>query len=518
MEPGSEIHRYFNEINETFSTQREFLINGNPTEPSLIERFERGDGITFSTGWENHVVGLSLNKDIKDGERYLIYSNRGSRKKFEHNGTLVIKIPGHKTIRSDDLENFIPKRDSLSEKEMLDKINGMTDPNPPFMILPTKDQEIKNCSVANCKTLVIGIIALKKFIDEKNKMRPEDRTPEALDKAKNQAMKYAKVEYKKYSKDLRDVKVNKLISGYQSSVANGKFGMKEFYYNLLLKYLIAHHGQKFYRVIGSEVLPRDEKISAELDRAFLILNSLTPSDRARLIETNKVIINSMALTALKKSKFDLLKLCGFPKPLISLIDSIRAGNKESFNSLVREKEVQDCMKGSLEYTSLITRLAYQLDNKDMFTVLNDQFSLINKDYVSLRFLVSAAKENKTEWFSTFIAKEEVFNLLIANPNFLNDLIKNMTLPMISILLEHGITPEKLFTLGYSNEANLLNLRIEEWNKKKSEAEKLAEDADKSLTSPPKAPLLTPGFEMARAASKGTPQRSDTSSTHSPPVP
>lgn len=281
-------YRHFKEISDAFQLEHAMLLyNGTTTTEQLFKRYsgtetERPRVITIPTGWSGHDTALALYSNK------LVYCNRGMGKGDTEGGTLVHELNPEvqSKITAELIMNLIPRgKKRPSMKEMMDKINVLrTDTTP--TVLPSKNQKYGTCTFVNAKSSIEGILYIlrkEELITELKKKR-EQMLPDVIIESSIEvtdeisadlaAKKYARKQYKKFTDEIRNIEIHKLIK-----LANENNETAELAFAILEKYLIQHHGQSKHELTHN----RMDKMQSEFLKALLILNELTPELRRKMI-------------------------------------------------------------------------------------------------------------------------------------------------------------------------------------------------------------------------------------------
>jgi len=275
----TEQSKHFEIISEAIGQTKEYLkFNEEVTAEILCDRFKAEKCTIIPTGWPRHAISIVLYKD------YLVVVNRGDREKGDESKerTLIYKIPDKNAITPDFIKNLNPKGDPPSKEIIMGHIRDIVGVGPektltPFVELPTKDQKHGTCSFVNPKGGVEAILFLEKL--EELKKLPEYVEAAAIENAK----KYAREEYKKFTNDIRNQGVSKLIDFREKACSKNNEENKKVAIQLAVAVMIEHHGEEKYSD-NQKQLPRKVKIAQELKREFDLLKAFSSEERKQIIQ------------------------------------------------------------------------------------------------------------------------------------------------------------------------------------------------------------------------------------------
>lgn len=177
----------------------------------MAERIQSGKLTTIPIACKGHCMGLSIVPDgpgSKSG--YMVFTNRGVGCNDNDCGTQIYRI--------DDLKKVDPKfinavmnghSNGTSHADIMKMVHRVADNKPPITHIPQQAQKYDNCSVANSRANIRGILLCQKAI-EKN----------GFDNLSTQDHRDVKASYKDYSKAMRVEKVNELMSEIANNPQN----------------------------------------------------------------------------------------------------------------------------------------------------------------------------------------------------------------------------------------------------------------------------------------------------------
>lgn len=177
----------------------------------MAARIQSGKLTTIPIACKGHCMGLSIVPDgpgSKSG--YMVFTNRGIGSNSSDCGTQIYRI--------DDLKKVDPKMinavmnghsNGTSHADIMNMVHRVADNKPPIEHISQKAQKYDNCSVANTRSNIHGILLCQKAI-EKN----------GFDNLGAQDHRDVKASYKGYSKAMRVEKVNELMSEITNNPKN----------------------------------------------------------------------------------------------------------------------------------------------------------------------------------------------------------------------------------------------------------------------------------------------------------
>jgi len=279
ISPGTEQLKQFEIISEAIGKTKEYLkFNEQVTAEALCDRFKDNKHTIIPAGWLGHDISIVLYKD------YLVVVNRGEREDGDESKerTLIYKIPDKNSITPDFIKNLNPKGDRPSKEMIMGHIRnilgvGLNDEMPaPFSVLPTKDQKHSTCSFVNPKGGVEAILFLDKF-EELVKL-PGYVEDDAIEDAK----KYAREEYKKFTNDIRNQGIDRLIEFRNQAYFENNEENKKIAIQLAVAVIREHHGEIKYFFNGKNL--RQTKIGQELKRESDLLAAFSDEEQKHIIQ------------------------------------------------------------------------------------------------------------------------------------------------------------------------------------------------------------------------------------------
>lgn len=222
----------FKEIADAFSFSNKaaaFSYSTSKRNPKageeIAERIQSGKVTTIPIGCKGHVMGLSV---VPDGpgsnSGYLVYTNRGVGSNPRDYGTHI--------YRMDDLSKVNPKfintvmnglGDGASHEAMMGKIQQVTDGKRPIHRIEQGGQKNDNCTIANPRANIQGILLCQKAIANNG-----------FDKLEKNDFDAVKADYKAYTGHMRTQKVNELATALEKNPKNVDLN------NLAKEYLKQH--------------------------------------------------------------------------------------------------------------------------------------------------------------------------------------------------------------------------------------------------------------------------------------
>ncbi|HAT2069333.1 TPA: Dot/Icm T4SS effector AnkD/LegA15 [Legionella pneumophila] len=174
----------------------------------LSRRIQSGELTTIPVSCKGHAMGLSYVPDgpgSKSG--YLVYTNRGLGAKSHEHGTHIFRIDDSSKITSEFINNMTNGHSNgASHDEIMSQIKAAAGNKEPIHHIKQKGQKNDNCTIANSKSNIEGILLCQKA-----------REVGGFDKLTESDMDSVKKEYKEYTKHMRVEKVNELAKALKEN-------------------------------------------------------------------------------------------------------------------------------------------------------------------------------------------------------------------------------------------------------------------------------------------------------------
>jgi hypothetical protein len=196
-----EISEAFDFSNKTAGFSASTARNSPQAGEKIAERISQGKITTIPVSCEGHAMGLSVVPDgpgSKSG--YMVFTNRG----------VGADQPGTQIYRIDDLSKvdgkFINEMMNGHAKgqphdAIMKKIHDVAGNKPPIHEISQQGQKCDNCTIANPRSNVHGILLCQKAVEKGG-----------FDKLSAEDHQNAKTDYKKFSNGMRSDKVDELVS------------------------------------------------------------------------------------------------------------------------------------------------------------------------------------------------------------------------------------------------------------------------------------------------------------------
>lgn len=199
----------FKEISEAFDFSNKtagFSLSTPRNSPQagekMADRISQGKITTIPVSCEGHAMGLSVVPDAPGSKSgYMVFTNRG---------TGAGSSPGTQIYRIDDLSKVDSKfinsmmnghAQGQSHSAIMKQIHEVAGNKPPIHVIRQEGQKCDNCTIANPRSNVHGILLCQKAVEKGgfDKLNAEDHQD-------------VKADYKKFSKGMRSDKVDELVS------------------------------------------------------------------------------------------------------------------------------------------------------------------------------------------------------------------------------------------------------------------------------------------------------------------
>jgi hypothetical protein len=199
----------FKEISEAFRFTNDvakFSYSTSQNDPKageeLAKRIQDGKVTSIPASFRGHCMGLSV---VPDGpgsnSGYMVFTNRG----LGHNpppGTQIYRIDDLKKVDAEFINTMMNAHSKgMSCDEVMDRIKEVTGNEPPTETIVQKAQKYDNCTIANPRSNIEGILLCQKAIDRKG-----------FENLTEQDRKDVHDDYKRFTSDMRAEKVNELLS------------------------------------------------------------------------------------------------------------------------------------------------------------------------------------------------------------------------------------------------------------------------------------------------------------------
>lgn len=275
---------------------------------------------TIPCGWLEHDFAIAIYKD------YFIVCNRGQGLHPDRKGTHIYKLTDEaKKILKEQgyIESLRPKGDRLPMVDIMSRLNRVVDASNVVAALPSKAQKHGTCSFVNAKALCEGILFVQNLEEGRTLGQMESQT-----EIQN-AMKAARIEYKKFTQYLRDSEIDRIIAEMKAN--ENKTSVIKVYDGIIEAYLKQH----FIKTNQSD--EKKEKRIIELNRAKKLLSAM--GDR----------IKNGILERLEKNGVDLIVLAEKYKvnDLLDLLNGVKQDQlKKKIEWVQQEAEKLEKQKSS----------------------------------------------------------------------------------------------------------------------------------------------------------------------------
>ncbi|KTD71374.1 Dot/Icm T4SS effector AnkD/LegA15 [Legionella tucsonensis] len=167
---------------------------------ALSKRIQAGDVTSVPINCTGHAMGLSFVPVEGNSDKvYLVFTNRGEGASPGKHGTQIYEVD-KKDITSDFINNVMSGHDKgHSHEQVMEQIHQVTKGEQPVYTLEQKPQKYDNCTVANTRANVHGVLLCQ---EANRKGGFENVDQETKDKVKQR--------YKEFTDDMRSKKVQQL--------------------------------------------------------------------------------------------------------------------------------------------------------------------------------------------------------------------------------------------------------------------------------------------------------------------
>ncbi|MFA6303384.1 MAG: hypothetical protein WC627_09675 [Legionella sp.] len=174
-----------------------------------IHNSKNGEVTSIPASFNGHVMGLSVISDKEGKGGYVVFTNRGIGSDVTNQnmkppggaGTQIYRVDDLSQIAAKDIDVVIQGHHSGKSPEAVTAaLNNITGGKTPVEVIVQKEQKNDNCTIANTRANVHGVLLCQQAIE---KAKPVQQ----LDAAEKEAVKK---EYKAFTTDMRQKKVEKL--------------------------------------------------------------------------------------------------------------------------------------------------------------------------------------------------------------------------------------------------------------------------------------------------------------------
>lgn len=222
----------FREIADAFSFSNKAAAFSDSTSQrnpaagqEIAGRIQQGKVTTIPISFDGHAMGLSVVPDGPNSKSgYMVVTNRGLGKKASEAGTQIYRVDDLSKVDAAFINTAMNGHSKgTTQAEIMGMIHRVTDGKPPVHSVIQKDQKQDNCSIANSRSNIHGILLCQKAKEKGG-----------FDKLNQKDFDAVKSEYKNYTNHMRVDKVNELASALKKDPGNEDLN------NLAKEYLKSH--------------------------------------------------------------------------------------------------------------------------------------------------------------------------------------------------------------------------------------------------------------------------------------
>lgn len=206
----------FKSIKEAFEFSHDAakFSYSTPTNPNvgkaLSERIQEGKITTIPISCRGHVMGLSIVPDQPPGSKggYMVFTNRGEGSEPKNHGTQIYRIDDLSKINPEFINNMINGHSAGTPyDEIMHQVNDVAGNQPPVHSIKQKSQKNDNCTVANTRANIHGIMLCQKAIEE-------NKPVQALSVSDHNTVKS---DYKQFTEHMHEEKIDTLASALRNN-------------------------------------------------------------------------------------------------------------------------------------------------------------------------------------------------------------------------------------------------------------------------------------------------------------
>ncbi len=302
-----EAYQVLHDYNRLGKRPKELLdrIRNHPEKPTIL-----------TAGWPDHTLSIAIYGN------YIILSNRGAGGRGKEGfGIQIYKFP--KELKEGLTEKIIQDLNDqkASEKTILDRINQLIPDENLVEEIESEDQKHGTCSFVNHKSIMKALL----YLMEGKRLASEPGSPKEGSKIADDAMSFAKKEYKNFTRWLRNNEIKDIVAEYE-----GGSMPKE----ILDKIVEAYLHQHFFI---SKTTKDPKKREAELDWAYELLQAMDEGPRIAMI--NRLLESGNTLLSEAKSHSNQ-KLAAYIRQYLSpnaaMIDAVEDGKSDQIRELLQK--------------------------------------------------------------------------------------------------------------------------------------------------------------------------------------
>ena len=174
----------------------------------ISDRIQEGKVTTIPISCSGHAMGLSIIPDGPDSKSgYLAFTNKGLGAKPGESGTQIYRVEDLSKLDADFVNSVMNGHsDGVPHSEIMSKISEVTDNQPPVHTIRQAEQKVDNCSIANTRSNIHGIILCQMARDKGG-----------FDKLSEQDLDAGKKEFKKFTDHMKTDKVHELAEAIKKN-------------------------------------------------------------------------------------------------------------------------------------------------------------------------------------------------------------------------------------------------------------------------------------------------------------
>jgi hypothetical protein len=176
---------------------------------ALSDRILEGQITTIPISCRGHAMGLSVVPDAPPSKSgYMVFTNRGEGANPENHGTHIYRIDDLSKIDPAFINNMVNGHSAgASHADIMEQVQAVAGNHPPMHVIKQKTQKNDNCTVANTRANIHGIMLCQKAVQE-------GKPVEALSAGEQ---KEVKKQYKRFTDHMHTDKISKLTRALQNN-------------------------------------------------------------------------------------------------------------------------------------------------------------------------------------------------------------------------------------------------------------------------------------------------------------
>lgn len=251
---------------------------------ALSDRILEGKITTIPISCRGHAMGLSVVPDTPPSKSgYMVFTNRGEGANPENHGTHIYRIDDLSKIDPNFINTMVNGHSAgASHTDIMEQVQAVAGNQPPVHVIKQKSQKNDNCTVANTRANIHGIMLCQNAVQQNKPIQALSANDHNKVKSK----------YKQFTEHMHKDKIDKLARALQNDPTNPDLR------KLAQEYITQHpsskesHKQTLQNVLNSTATQQSfHAFTPDLERRHAVAQEvgskqvLSPTDKA---ESKKV--------------------------------------------------------------------------------------------------------------------------------------------------------------------------------------------------------------------------------------